>query len=81
MDAAERAIATFAQTVLALAAVASTELASLDWRAILIASLIAGGLAILKAIVASHYGEQTPSIVNYAYSEPVAIGEDEVTAE
>ena len=49
VDAIERTVSTAAQTLLALAGVAATELVTLDWPAILIASGLAGALALTKA--------------------------------
>jgi Putative lactococcus lactis phage r1t holin len=69
-DVAERAIATFAQTIIALVTVGSTDLVTLDWYTILITSLIAGALAVAKALAAQHFGEDNASIVStYTYNE------------
>lgn len=58
---AERAISTTAQSALALTGVDLLELATLDWKAIAVASLIAGGLSVLKALAAGAQSDGTPS--------------------
>lgn len=68
MDALERAIATFAQTLLALAGTAMLDWVSLDWVQIAIASLIAAGLSVAKSLAASYVGsEPNASVVPYKY--------------
>ena len=51
-DAAERAISTMAQALLAISGVDGLNLANIDVRAILVGTLIAGILSVLKSIVA-----------------------------
>lgn len=69
-DALERAIATFAQTIIALAGVNISDAISLDWVAILIAGLIAAGLSILKGLAASKLGNQTNPSLTQKYDYP-----------
>lgn len=67
-DAFERSIATFAQTLLALVGVDLTGWFSLNWGQVLVTSLIAAGLSIVKALAVSNVGsDQTPTIVSYEY--------------
>lgn len=80
IDLLERAIATFAQTVIALVGVNYSDAVTLDWPAILVASLIAGGLSVLKGVASSYFGvTNNPSVVQYHYdpveSEPVTSGD------
>jgi Putative lactococcus lactis phage r1t holin len=73
-DVAERAIATFAQTIIALVTVGTTDLVTLDWYTILITSLIAGALAVVKALAAQKIGEDNASVVSaYTYPEPAEV--------
>lgn len=57
MDAAERAIATFAQTLLALVAVlapmSGMDLLDINYGPLLLVSLIAAGLSVVKSIAAA----------------------------
>lgn len=75
-DTAERAIATFAQVLVAIvtgsAGLDLAGLAGLDWKTALITSLVAAGLAVLKALVASKFGSDgvTPAFVSYEYVPP-----------
>lgn len=57
----ERAISTFAQAVLGIVGVDVLGFASLEWPAILIGSLIAAGLSILKSLAAGAQSDGTPS--------------------
>ena len=51
-DASERAISTMAQALIAILGVDGLNLANIDATAILVGTLLAGGLSVLKAIVA-----------------------------
>lgn len=69
-DIFERAVATFAQTLLALAGAEATDFVSLDWTQMTITSLVAAGLAVLKGVaVIGVGGERVPSVIAYEYDE------------
>jgi len=58
-DAAERAISTFAQTLLALVGTDATDILSVGFGDALKASVIAAGLSVLKALAVSRFGKAT----------------------
>jgi hypothetical protein len=67
LDALERAIKTAAQTVLGLIGVNVTDVTSLDWKEIAVATAFTTGLSILTSIVSSGIGEPgTASVLNPA---------------
>jgi hypothetical protein len=67
LDAFERAIKTAAQTVLGLIGVNVTDVTSLDWKEIAVATAFTTGLSILTSIVSSGIGEPgTASVLNPA---------------
>ena len=75
---AERAVSTAAQTFGALAIVGSPlDLIELDWSDITVASLIAGGLSVVKALAASSVGSEGPSFSKAEtltpYSQPESL--------
>lgn len=65
-DATERAIATIAQVLIAVLSVDGLDLIALDWQATLTTVAIAGGLSVLKAIVANAVTGQTVSPASLA---------------
>ena len=77
-DTLERAVATFAQTIIALVGVNYSDAVTLDWKAIAITGLIAAGLSVLKGLAAGYYGgSNNPSVIEYEYPsvEPVPVVE------
>jgi hypothetical protein len=62
---AERAIKTFAQTIVALTGATQMDWLTLDWQHLLITSAIAAGLSILTSIASDKIGPaDSPSVVN-----------------
>jgi hypothetical protein len=62
---AERAIKTFAQTMVALTGATQMDWLTLDWQHLLITSAIAAGLSILTSIASDKIGPaDSPSVVN-----------------
>jgi len=62
---AERAIKTFAQTMIALTGATQMDWLTLDWQHLLITSAIAAGLSILTSIASDKIGPaDSPSVVN-----------------
>jgi hypothetical protein len=62
---AERAIKTFAQTIVALTGATQMDWVTLDWQHLLITSAIAAGLSILTSIASDKIGPaDSPSVVN-----------------
>lgn len=62
---AERAIKTFAQTIVALAGASQMDWLKLDWQHLLATAAIAAGLSILTSIASDEIGPKgTPSLVN-----------------
>lgn len=59
IDLTERSIATFAQTLAALLIAAGTGILDTEWQSVLSVALMAGLLAVLKAIGANAYDEKT----------------------
>lgn len=82
-DAFERAIATFAQTFVALIGVELTGWTDLNWYHLAVTSLIAAGLSVLKSVAVVNLGaEHNASIVGYEYeSEPDTVPDDDVADE
>jgi len=67
LDALERAVKTAAQTVLALIGTNVTDVTSLNWQDIGVATAFSTGLSILTSIVSSGIGEPgTASVMNPA---------------
>lgn len=64
-DLLERAIATFAEVVGALAGTNMVGWVSLGWTNIFLVAGIAAGLAVLKGLAAYKIGSPTPSVVTY----------------
>ncbi len=60
-DAAERAIATAAQTAVGVLGVAGLGLLDVDWTAALSVSALAGLVSVLKSVVASRFGDGSAS--------------------
>lgn len=62
---AERAIKTFAQTLVALAGASQMDWLSLDWPQLAATSAIAAGLSVLTSIASDKIGPtDTPSVVS-----------------
>jgi len=67
LDALERAVKTAAQTVLALIGTNVTDVTSLNWQDIGVATAFSTGLSVLTSIVSSGIGEPgTASVMNPA---------------
>ena len=67
LDTLERAIKTAAQTVVGLVTTNVTDVTSLDWREVGIATAVTTGLSVLTSIISSGIGEQgTASVLNPA---------------
>jgi hypothetical protein len=69
-DTLERAISTFAQTIIALVGVNISDAVSLDWVAILVAGLIAAGISVLKGLAAGQLGDHTNPSLAQKYEYP-----------
>lgn len=69
--AAERAIRTLAQTMIAILAVGHTTVLTVDWQQALAVAATATVLSLLTSIVASEVGNTGPSLANEALVPPV----------
>lgn len=58
---AERAVSTFAQTLMGVLGVGATSLLSVDWQAALSTAALAAVLSVLKSLIASKVGNGGPS--------------------
>lgn len=73
LDTLERCVKTAAQTVLGLIGVNVTDVASLDWKEIGIATAFTTGLSVLTSIVSAGIGEPgTASLLNPAPPDTLA---------
>ena len=70
--ATERALATFAQTMIGLLSVDGMDLTSVPWQAYLSAAGLATLLSYLKSIVANNVGPAGPSLANETIAGPIA---------
>lgn len=64
--AAERAVRTLAQSMIAVLAVGQTNILTVDWQSALAVAATATVLSLLTSIVASGVGNTGPSLVNEA---------------
>ena len=63
LDAGERAVATFAQALIAVLTVDLTG-ATIDWKVVVGTALVAAALSVLKSIVATNVGDsQSASLI------------------
>jgi glycerol uptake facilitator-like aquaporin len=77
---AERVIATFLMTFVALVTVDGFDFQHADWKGILIASAIAAGLSVAKGLIANLATKNGPSVTNSEQvfpPEPQPIGQPE----
>jgi hypothetical protein len=70
---AERAVSTMAQTLVAVLSVAGADLASVPWQGAASATVLAGILAVAKALAANGSGNAGPSLAN----ETISVGRHE----
>jgi hypothetical protein len=68
--AAERAIKTFAQTLLALIGANLVKITDLDWPGLLLTGLTAALISILTSVVSSKFGNDGPSLADEELTTP-----------
>lgn len=71
-SAAERAIKTLAQSLIAILAVGQTNILTVDWQQALAVAATATLLSVLSSIASAGIGNYGPSLVNEASLPPVA---------
>lgn len=76
----ERAIKTFAQSLIAILAVGQTTVLSVDWRQALAVSATATLLSILSSIASDQFGNYGPSLASEVIAPPVKHEHDEAEA-
>jgi hypothetical protein len=75
----ERAIRTFAQSIIAVVSVAGFTPADVDWQQLLAVGGIAAGISLLTSIAGSGVGNAGPSLANEVLTPPApAVPADEV---
>jgi len=75
--AAERAIKTLAQSLIAILAVGQTTVLTVDWQAALAVAATATLLSVLSSIASAGIGNTGPSLVNEATVPPVKHAHEE----
>lgn len=68
--ASERAVATFAQALIAVLSVGATGLLDVDWPGALSAAALAALLSVLKSVASSQVGNEGPSLANEVTTPP-----------
>ena len=75
----ERAIRTFAQSIIAVVSVAGFTPADVDWKQLLAVGGIAAGVSLLTSVASSGVGNAGPSLASEVLSPPApAVPADEV---
>jgi len=70
--AAERAVKTFAQSLIAVGLTSATGILDVDWLGALSAAALAALLSLLSSVASANFGEAGPSVVGETLTENVA---------
>lgn len=79
--AAERALKTVAQALIAVLAVGQTTILTVDWQQALAVAGTAGLLSILSSVASGSLGNYGPSLANETVAPPVAHAHDDIEDE